>query len=129
MSSNNAIPRDRVMPLEGAEALSLHQEIIGRNIGAMKEQANLLRTELATRRALLNEFSEANGARIGTSGPRQVDLVSRVTPVQPAMRNSTRDEGRPFEVGNQVLISSQFFARVQALPGNPYDGHATREAP
>jgi hypothetical protein len=33
-------------------------------------------------------------------------LVSRVTPVQTAMRNCTRDEGRPFEVGNQVLISS-----------------------
>ncbi len=33
-------------------------------------------------------------------------LVSRATPVQTAMRNCTRDEGRPFEVGNQVLISS-----------------------
>jgi hypothetical protein len=32
-------------------------------------------------------------------------LVSRVTPVQTAMRNCTGDEGRPFEVGNQVLIS------------------------
>src|SRR5271169_6290532 len=33
-------------------------------------------------------------------------LVSRVSPVHTAMRNCTRDEGRPFEVGNQVLISS-----------------------
>ena len=33
-------------------------------------------------------------------------LVSRVTPVHTAMRNCTRDEGRSFEVGNQVLISS-----------------------
>jgi hypothetical protein len=32
--------------------------------------------------------------------------VSRVTPVHTAMRNFTRDEGRSFEVGNQVLISS-----------------------
>ena len=32
-------------------------------------------------------------------------LVSRVTPVHTAMRNSTRDEGGPFEVDNQVLIS------------------------
>jgi hypothetical protein len=32
--------------------------------------------------------------------------VSRVTPVHTAMRNCTRDEGRSFEVGNQVLISS-----------------------
>jgi hypothetical protein len=33
-------------------------------------------------------------------------IVSRVTPVQTAVRNCTRDEGGPFEVGNQVLISS-----------------------
>ena len=33
-------------------------------------------------------------------------LVSRVAPVQTAMRNCTRDEGRSFEVDNQVLISS-----------------------
>jgi hypothetical protein len=33
-------------------------------------------------------------------------LVSRVTPVQTAKRNCTRDEGGPFEFGNQVLISS-----------------------
>jgi hypothetical protein len=33
-------------------------------------------------------------------------LVSRVTPVHAALRNCTRDEGRSFEFGNQVLISS-----------------------
>jgi hypothetical protein len=32
--------------------------------------------------------------------------VSRVPPVQTAMRNCTRDEGGPFEIGNQVLGSS-----------------------
>src|ERR1035437_5265634 len=32
--------------------------------------------------------------------------VSRVSPVHTAMRNCTRDEGGPFVVGNQVLISS-----------------------
>ena len=32
--------------------------------------------------------------------------VSRVWPVQTAMCNCARDEGRSFEVGNQVLISS-----------------------
>jgi hypothetical protein len=36
----------------------------------------------------------------------QMGLVSRESPVQTAMRNCTRDEGRSFEVGNQVLISS-----------------------
>jgi hypothetical protein len=33
-------------------------------------------------------------------------FVSRVPPVQTALRNCTRDEGGPFEFGNQVLISS-----------------------
>ena len=33
-------------------------------------------------------------------------FVSRVTPVHTALRNCTRDEGGPFEVGNQVLISN-----------------------
>ena len=53
----------------------------------------------------------ANHSRFFT-GPYQrrlipiVGLVSRVTPVHTALRNCTRDEGRPFEVGNQVLISS-----------------------
>ena len=36
----------------------------------------------------------------------ELGLVSRVSPVQTALRNYTRDEGRSFEVGNQVLISS-----------------------
>jgi hypothetical protein len=36
----------------------------------------------------------------------EMGLVSRVTPVQTALRNCTRDEGRSFEFGNQVLISS-----------------------
>ena len=35
-----------------------------------------------------------------------VGRVSRVSPVHTAIRNCTRDEGGPFEVGNQVLISS-----------------------
>src|SRR6516165_4666984 len=35
-----------------------------------------------------------------------IGIVSRVTPVHTAVRNCTRDEGRPFEIGNQVLISS-----------------------
>jgi hypothetical protein len=31
-------------------------------------------------------------------------LVARVTPVRTALRNCTRDGGRSFEFGNQVLI-------------------------
>ena len=33
-------------------------------------------------------------------------LVSRVTPIQTVLRNCTRDEGRSFGFGDQVLISS-----------------------
>ncbi len=33
-------------------------------------------------------------------------LVSRVSPVQTAVRNCTRDEGRPFGFGDQELIPS-----------------------
>jgi len=33
-------------------------------------------------------------------------FVTRVTPVHTAIRNCIRDEGGPFEFGNQVLISS-----------------------
>ena len=36
----------------------------------------------------------------------ELGLVSRASSVHTAVRNCTRDEGRPFEVGNQVLISS-----------------------
>ena len=46
--------------------------------------------------------SDCGGAQSMTA----VGLVSRVTPVHTAMRNCTRDEGRSFEIGNQVLISS-----------------------
>jgi hypothetical protein len=57
--------------------------------------------------AVDDESGLTEGSKIG---PRQIcpaaGLVSRVTPVHTAMRNCTRDEGRPFEVGNQVLISS-----------------------
>jgi len=35
-----------------------------------------------------------------------IGSVSRVSPVHTAMRNCTRDEGGPFELGNQVLISN-----------------------
>src|SRR6202011_157259 len=43
-------------------------------------------------------------------------LVSRVSPVQTALRNCTRDEGRSFEVGNQVLISSHRKLLSSTLP-------------
>jgi hypothetical protein len=52
----------------------------------------------------------ANEAGKGRSAlpPRmsEMGLVSRVSPVHTAVRNCTGDEGGPFEVGNQVLISS-----------------------
>src|SRR5712692_8079576 len=36
----------------------------------------------------------------------ELGRVSRVSPVHTAIRNCTRDEGGPFEVGSQVLVSS-----------------------
>jgi hypothetical protein len=44
--------------------------------------------------------------RLGVKFPGPTRRVSRVSPVQTAMRNCTRDEGGPFEVGNQMLVSS-----------------------
>ena len=54
------------------------------------------------------ERAQGTGVEISFSAPRMtgLGLVSRVSPVQTALRNCTRDEGRSFEVGNQVLISS-----------------------
>src|SRR5712671_1843344 len=58
--------------------------------------------------ALVPTPREATGRRIpvAKSSMSGDGLVSRVTPVHTALRNCTRDEGRPFEFGNQVLISS-----------------------
>jgi hypothetical protein len=47
-----------------------------------------------------------NNGRSPLRAPSALGLVSRVTPVHTALRNCTGDEGRPFEFGNQVLISS-----------------------
>src|SRR5258708_32144521 len=67
----------------------------------------------AVRRPWLTAFVAATYERRGRfSSASDTDrmsgngLVSRVTPVHTALRNCTRDEGRPFEFGNQVLISS-----------------------
>ena len=49
---------------------------------------------------------DARGIRLRDQSTSAPGLVSRVTPVHTAMRNCTRDEGRSFEFGNQVLISS-----------------------
>jgi hypothetical protein len=47
-------------------------------------------------------------------------LVSRVSPVQTALRNCTRDEGRSFEVGNRVLISNHRRLVRQSHACNPH---------
>jgi hypothetical protein len=44
--------------------------------------------------------------RPATGSMSALGLVSRVLPVHTAVRNCTRDEGGPFEVGNQVLVLS-----------------------
>ena len=55
---------------------------------------------------MMREYQVRFCERLGVKFPGPTRLVSRVSPVQTALRNCTRDEGRSFEVGNQVLISS-----------------------
>ena len=55
---------------------------------------------------------------------RATRRVTRVTPVQTAARNCTRDEGGPFAFGNQVLIAShrkllRLNAVVVSVAGTP----------
>src|SRR3974390_1940361 len=45
--------------------------------------------------------------RLGVKFPGPTRRVSRVSPVQTAVRNCTRDEGRSFEAGSQVLASNR----------------------
>ena len=49
----------------------------------------------------------------------QMGLVSRVTPVHTAKRNCTRDEGGPFEFGDQVLLG--FIAEPRSDVGHRPD--------
>jgi hypothetical protein len=56
--------------------------------------------------------------------------MSRVSPVHTAICNCTRDEGGPFEVGNQVLISShrELLAPVYGWFTEGFDTRALKEA-
>ena len=47
----------------------------------------------------------------------ELGLVSRVTPVHTAMRNCTRDEGRPFGFGDQVADPKPLQAAVVKSDG------------
>src|SRR5262245_33902334 len=51
-------------------------------------------------------------------------LVSRASPVHAAMRNCTRDEGGPFGVGNEVLISRPPQAAAVKSRGGEHCGNA-----
>ncbi len=61
---------------------------------ALPDAMTRLLADLVTRRRQIVEMMAAEGR------------VSRASPVHTAVHNCTRDEGRPFEVGSQVLISS-----------------------
>ena len=82
---------------------------------SIADVAKELALDWHTVKALEMQYMEAQLAHAGTPGPRVIGideiairkgLVSRVTPVHTAIRNCTRDEGRSFEFGNQVLISN-----------------------
>jgi hypothetical protein len=69
--------------------------------------AGLLRVQPVLQPFALIGFKPSRQPRsIGQIIEDRKGLVSRVTPVHTALRNCTRDEGRSFEFGNQVLISS-----------------------
>ena len=60
------------------------------------------------RRRLTNWKGSVSGHIEEPSGRKSaVGRVSRGSPVQTAMRNCTRDEGRSFEAGSQVLASNR----------------------
>ena len=52
---------------------------------------------------LLNQLEKAASGKEPMSA---VGSVSRASPVHTALRNCTRDEGGPFEIGDQELIPS-----------------------
>jgi hypothetical protein len=56
--------------------------------------------------SICNEPNQISLGRCNAHSTSELGLVTRVTPVHTALRNCMRDEGRSFEVGNQVLISS-----------------------
>jgi len=61
--------------------------------------------------------------RLSSWGTAARDLVSRASPVHTAARNSMGDEGWPFEVGNQVLISTFRDRLWNAVGSNDRLGH------
>ena len=61
---------------------------------------------------MMREYQVRICERLGVKFLGPTRLVSRVTPVHTAMRNCMRDEGGPFGIGNQVLISSHPQAAV-----------------
>jgi hypothetical protein len=75
--------------------LSVCRPLESEGLYLLRDQARLAKCALAGPSATLK-----NDARAASG------LVSRVAPVQTAMRNCTTDEGRSFEFGNQVSISS-----------------------
>src|SRR5258708_39884392 len=70
-----------------------------RRISTPKLRASIVSAQTSTLIGLEPAYRSAHPMSL-------MGLVSRVTPVHTAVRNCTRDEGRSFEVGNQVLISS-----------------------
>jgi hypothetical protein len=56
---------------------------------------------------MMREYQVRFCERLGVKFPGPTRRVSRGSPVQTAMRNCTRDEGRSFEAGSQVLASNR----------------------
>jgi hypothetical protein len=74
-----------------------------------------------------NQVSVSLQCEISTRLTSEMGLVTRVSPVQTALRNRTRDEERSFEVGNQVssyrklLLSKAMVVNVAETLGRVSD--------
>jgi hypothetical protein len=73
--------------------------------GLQREPPNRVRKRIVELARIVR--GQRNGLQPVFTAMSESGLVSRVSPVQTALRNCTRDEGRSFEVGNQGLISSR----------------------
>src|SRR3984957_15404979 len=71
-----------------------------RSVRGYCDRQSLIASQLRTRRPRISISYFA----LRMSG---LGRVSRGSPVQTAMRNCTRDEGRSFEAGSQVLASNR----------------------
>jgi hypothetical protein len=88
--------------------IALHEPVRFSNACSLRRSRSAAQLNVGNRRASRGVTERYEGLRRSPLKPTTsaMGLVSRVLPVHTAVRNCTRDEGGPFEVGNQVLTLS-----------------------